>query len=713
MAIRRTTNTSASPFNNALKIISAPMTLYVSPNGSDTENSGLVSGSPFQTIQAAYDYLADKYITNEGFVTIKLSSGVHTVYTTVIVSHQQGDRIAICGEAPDEATLKQVTSYEGATYTEGDFDSYTRDIGCIIVVAGVTAGSFVETHGFTGITGSGIVFRNESMAGGSYASTRNRYASNTPNAAKMAAILGAHTVSGETLGSITVTSNVKNQPFRLRAENVAPGTNEWLHQFGGDSSNLLCGDTKIILPADPTGYYGDINTVGRTATTAAVFTGQTGSYLYNVQSPSSTQITNEEISATILPTVIRFNGSSGSVLRFENSGVHGIKNVFFDGVTFNGFDTSPADIKVAIELKTSTIGKDVINTPSSTLIASDGMENVGVTNFIYGIRASDGSLANIGSAAISNCLVGVAAFNNTTVESNGLILTGCEYAGFLASNNSIAEADACFCGIGGFSTNLIQFSPYQITATSFTKGDSVLQQQTDGTKVYGKVLNWDSFQGLLLVGQVFGVAEASASFDEEVAITGGVSGDYSASSTFAQSSILSVNPSSFGVGFLAMNNSTISAKNSVSVFNKHANFLAVNNSSIKAFASVSCAAGHAGFLSSGNSNIDASAALSCLAPFPFRAESGSQMICNSAIAINGYKHNFHANGESNISAVGYESRMGTLGQTEFHHFAADSSRINNLRPTYTEDSVTVDGTTFDAVLVAPTNNTEQRYSTIV
>jgi hypothetical protein len=73
----RAHNITTGQLSSARTRLSTSLTLYVNPNGSDT-NNGLSASYPFRTIQKAIDLVANTIDLNGFNVTIKLADGTHT-----------------------------------------------------------------------------------------------------------------------------------------------------------------------------------------------------------------------------------------------------------------------------------------------------------------------------------------------------------------------------------------------------------------------------------------------------------------------------------------------------------------------------------------------------------------------------------------------------------------------------------------------------------
>lgn len=144
--------------------LSAPLTLYVSTTGSDS-NTGLIVGAPFATINKAYQTLLDNYDLNGYQVTIQLADGTYTAQATF-----QGNLIGVTSQPPvilngnavtpsnviinttstdavfaDTSAVVLVQNMQLQTTTAGNC-LRAVDAGKIIVGAGVIFGACANSH---------------------------------------------------------------------------------------------------------------------------------------------------------------------------------------------------------------------------------------------------------------------------------------------------------------------------------------------------------------------------------------------------------------------------------------------------------------------------------------------------------------------------------------------------------------------------------------
>ncbi len=91
-------NSAGDGYDLALERISADTTLYLAITGNDTTGDGS-SGTPWYSLEKAFDYLKDKWINTDVIVTISIGDGTYTGLSTVYIRHQQSANIRIEGIA--------------------------------------------------------------------------------------------------------------------------------------------------------------------------------------------------------------------------------------------------------------------------------------------------------------------------------------------------------------------------------------------------------------------------------------------------------------------------------------------------------------------------------------------------------------------------------------------------------------------------------------
>lgn len=679
--------------------IGTAIDIYVDPSyGDDNLNSGLSLVAPFRTLSKAFSYLRDKYITEQGFVTINLSEGVHDLDGDLRFSHPNGDRIALAGNASNSYNLKEVTSYSDSSISLSGAVGHTHDIQMVVV----NPTDFSTAHGYDGSTGSiRLIIRDSSIASNTSSVNRKRFGNYTM--AKLIAIVGSHKIKSYTSSTFTLSSDVKNLPFVHRLSNNLVGSTSGYHSLGGNGTNNLDSWTATILNASPVGFYGNNDSVGVGANTSA-FTSYPEGYLYNGLVPVSGQITDDTVTVTPLKTTI--NTANGSLV-IENSGLRSISNISFDGGTYDSFAQKLDPQSACIILKNSIIGRTQVNEPAGTL---RGLENVSFTDSACGLYAENSTV--IGNAPVAtNCFVGFWADSNSTFELPGIVTSGCDYAGVYSTNNSAVKAVNSMCGLGGYSVCQLMFDS-GTSNLSFIPGEFVMQTKPNGY-AFGKVMEWDSTSNILTVSQANGLAESEMLFG----LTGDivldtVQGGTGQAGTCSYDNIIHVSSSIIGHGFAASNNATIDATNSLAFFNKHSNFAAIRNSSLKTNGAVSMGSRHAGIYAYQNSSIEANASMSAYSDIGYRAEVNSLINANTSVAVSNYTTNYYASTGSTINIVGYESRPGLENQIFAHSMSIDNSFINNISPKYVQTEIYSGGSTQGIDLIAPTENYDKAYRII-
>lgn len=678
--------------------ISSAINLYVDPSyGDDNLNSGLSLVAPFETLSKAFTYLRDKYITEQGFVTINLSEGVHTLTGDLRFSHPNGDRISISGAASSTYNLKQVTAYTDSTIPVSGAIGHTHDISVVVA----NPSDFATEHGYDGTTGSiRFLVRNYTHANNTNSVNRRRYANY--KAARLIGIIGSHTLKSYTSNTLTLSSDVKNLPFALRLNNNLSGTTAGYHSIGGNGTNNLDKWTANIFSANPVGNYGNLDSVGAGASTTT-FSIYPEGYLYGgiVPSSASSQITDDTLTVTPLKTTI--DTSNGSLI-IENSGLRSISNISFDSGNYDSFAQKLDPDSACLILKNSIVGRTQVNEPAGI---QSGLENISFADSSCGLYAENSTVIG-NSPTATNCFVGFWADSNTTLEIPGASTTGCDYAGIYASNNSAIKARNSITGLGGYSVCQLMFDSGTST-TSFIPGEFVMQIRPNGY-AFGKVMDWDSTSNILTISQANGFAEGEILFGATGDIVlDTVQGGTGQSGTTEYDNILHVSSSVIGSGLLATNNSTIDAVNSLSFFNKHSNYAAVRNASIKINGAVSFGSKHAGIYAYQNSSIEANASMSAYSDIGYRAEVNSLINANTSVAIANYVTNYYASTGSTINIVGYESRPGVENQIMAHSMSIDNSFINNISPKYVQTQIYSNGGTQGIDLVMPTENYDRAY----
>ncbi len=139
-------------FTSSRVVLSGPITIYVATTGSDVTNNGLSVGSPFATIQHAWDTLSNGYDLNGHAATIQLADGTYAagVTCTGLLLGQTGS-VVINGNTATPANVVINTSSSGVSGTGGA----QVQISGMTLIAGTQG--FIMTASF-GRIGAGVVF---------------------------------------------------------------------------------------------------------------------------------------------------------------------------------------------------------------------------------------------------------------------------------------------------------------------------------------------------------------------------------------------------------------------------------------------------------------------------------------------------------------------------------------------------------------------------
>lgn len=88
--------------------VNADLTIYLDPAGSDSTGDG-TSGSPWYSINKAFEYLSGKVIKADASVDILLGNGTYDWTETQTIDHPNGDRIRVIGGGSSVCTVKSTT----------------------------------------------------------------------------------------------------------------------------------------------------------------------------------------------------------------------------------------------------------------------------------------------------------------------------------------------------------------------------------------------------------------------------------------------------------------------------------------------------------------------------------------------------------------------------------------------------------------------------
>lgn len=135
---------AAEPSSTGSSTISSNTTYYIATTGNDTTGDG-TANSPWATIGKAYEYLADKRIDADAYVTVQLEDGTYTFTSTVDVNHPDSNKITITGNTVHAITTSNFISLSGTqpnrTMVLTVNDTTKCAAGDIIRITGVTGGT--------------------------------------------------------------------------------------------------------------------------------------------------------------------------------------------------------------------------------------------------------------------------------------------------------------------------------------------------------------------------------------------------------------------------------------------------------------------------------------------------------------------------------------------------------------------------------------------
>lgn len=153
------TSVLEAQFIAALKVVgriklTAPLNLYVSATGSDTLNTGLAIGSPFLTIQHAYNVAAAKYDLQGFQAIINVADGAYTA------------GISAQGALVNPSQTSPWVEVQGNPGTPGNVTVTANGANCFTA----TQGAFIELNGIAlSVTGSSQAACISAVQGGTIA----------------------------------------------------------------------------------------------------------------------------------------------------------------------------------------------------------------------------------------------------------------------------------------------------------------------------------------------------------------------------------------------------------------------------------------------------------------------------------------------------------------------------------------------------------------
>lgn len=142
-------DTGATGPTGPVGIVDTNTTLYVSTTGSDATGVGS-EGNPWATPQAAFNFLADKWIKTGVTVTIQLADGVYSFSETQVLTHPCGRAITVTGTTTYTKTLNSIQSSSGSA------GAWTYVLN-LSNVDDITTSDYVTIRGTTGGTNHEVI----------------------------------------------------------------------------------------------------------------------------------------------------------------------------------------------------------------------------------------------------------------------------------------------------------------------------------------------------------------------------------------------------------------------------------------------------------------------------------------------------------------------------------------------------------------------------
>ena len=179
-------------FVTARERLTANRTYYVATTGSDS-NTGLTVGSPFLTIQKAFDVVFNNLDVNNKTVTIQIADGTYTAGVLITYPHVGGGSIIVNGNSGTPANVIvsttssscfwadggarfQVQNLEMRTTTNGICVRASLANSQITLGAGVRFGTCAQYHIFANYSGYVLFSADYSIVGG--VTTAHMYSNN-------------------------------------------------------------------------------------------------------------------------------------------------------------------------------------------------------------------------------------------------------------------------------------------------------------------------------------------------------------------------------------------------------------------------------------------------------------------------------------------------------------------------------------------------------
>lgn len=197
MAGTNTTQIATTAFvANSTRIrLSANLTLYVSPSGSDS-NNGLTSATPFLTIQRAWNVLATNYDLNGYGATIQLANGTYTagINSSIAVVGNFPSGIVINGNAASPSSVVVSVSSGMAFYFGQGAGALIQNLSLVATASGCIG---IQVDQGSNVYYGGINFG--SFTGGNHLGCTN--------GSKLLNVGSAYTISGGAATHISVAEN--------------------------------------------------------------------------------------------------------------------------------------------------------------------------------------------------------------------------------------------------------------------------------------------------------------------------------------------------------------------------------------------------------------------------------------------------------------------------------------------------------------------------
>jgi len=493
---------------SSVGVITSNTTLYVSPDGSDTVNTG-TSSSPFKTLDRALSSLTNRRISDGVTVTIFITGAVsfnganerHTFSATTF-EHPDGERIVISGAKSVPVTIQSISSYNANSATTGGYYMEAH----VQSSSGITVGDFVFIHepnyrDSSKPTGGPIIyevdFENERMAVRSTEHTGNAgetYDNWIATSRKLLATGPHQVVSTEGLLSSTPTVLLF-----VRHENTWEDT-----RTSTDDRDAFVTPQGIALSAS--GIFNSngslINTysspiLGNISSGTPGLTGAANVEYGGVSKESFTTAFDKRhvnLSANVVKTRLNFDSTDGlkilsSIGRIEDIILCGPAHAGANGGTYAPESNTKTGIYIG---------------PNVNCV----LKNVGVSGFDKGIHIDHGSLTadqvfasgnnyNVycdnGRSYLNESIVtgsgnsSIYATNNSSLVLKNTIVTANKSNGIELDNGSVAEMNYCNVSLNGGNAVVSNESIVDLTGTTAAYGvtsDASLGIYSFGTNGY-------------------------------------------------------------------------------------------------------------------------------------------------------------------------------------------------------------------------------------